>query len=509
MAYTFAPNMGNIVNASGLSEEDRSRMGRLLNVWSERLANNQIRRDFYEMRVNPESIGVALSDELVNCMKVACGWPALTVNMPAERSMFDGFTFESGLVSDQLNEIMRYNRINAKYLNGCQSELMHGLVNWTLFRQGSKVRIMLHSAETSACVWNGLEDRIDYGFAIVENAPFSNIAYEYAPTVVNLYTDTATVVLTRSYGSWEWSAEYKPHNLGRPTMEAMAYLPTLSKPLGQSRITKAVMSITLNKLRNDIRAEVAAEWAATPQKYLLGASDEAFNQSRVEQYLGGMFVTTKDEDGDVPKFGQLSQASMQPLVDYSRMLASAFASETSLPLHSLGVITDNPTSAEAMQMSERDLVQVVHKMNECNGEALRNVALMAMAMGKGVGVPIEELTDDEKTVMVDWRDPAMPNLSSVADAWVKLASAQPWIGETSAFLEGVGIGRSKRAQMLSEKRVAQGRSFLTGAANGNDTSVDDTSLLGNAVAGAAAGARVRVAGVAGGDGGEGNGSIVS
>lgn len=508
MSGIFAPNMGNILNADGLGTEEKRKLQTLLNVWTSRLARNELRRDFYELKVKPDGIGVALSDETVRCLNVACGWPALAVNMPAERSLFDGFTFEDGDVSQDLMKTMRDNRMTAKYLMASKSELAQGLVHWTLSKQDGKVRIRLHSALTSASVWDGGEERVGYGFAIVENAPYEPLSLEEVPTVVNLYLDDATVVLTRSYGTWNWKAEYKKHNLGRPTIEAMAHNPTMTKPLGQSRITRAVMSITMSKLRNDVRAEVAAEFAATPQKWLLGANDEAFEHSRFEQYMGGMFLVSKDEDGDIPQLGQFPQPTMQPLADYSRMLASAFSSETSLPLHTLGVVTDNPTSAEAMQMAERDLVQVVHRMNECNGEALRNVALMAMAMGEGVGKPIEKLTDEQKTVMVDWRDPAMPNMSSVADAWTKLASAQPWIGETSAFLEGVGIGQSKRAQMLNEKRVAQGRSFL-GGLNGNDTEGGDSTLFASADNGSGSGTRVRVTGAVGGNAVSGNGAIVS
>ena len=59
-------------------------------------------------------------------------------------------------------------------------------------------------------------------------------------------------------------------------MEPLVYRPSLDRPFGKSRITRAVMSITDSAVREALRTEVSAEFFTTPQKYLLGADEELF-----------------------------------------------------------------------------------------------------------------------------------------------------------------------------------------------------------------------------------------
>lgn len=498
--------MNEIWEARNLRDEDKERLSRLVEVWRLHWATNRLRSDFYAMKVTPESIGIALSPEMERKLAAACGWPSKAVDMLAQRSIPDAFVLESGEENETLQRLLLDNRMNQKYPMAAISELKHSGMCWTLSRGRigrSKVRIKTHSYESSAMIWDGEEERIECGLAIIDTWRHPN-TYEIQPSLVNLYTPEATVVISRDDLSLDWSAEYHWHNLGRPLMEPMCYEPTIDKPFGRSRITRAVMGLTISKLREDMRTELSAEFFTTPQRYLLGVDEAAFDMDRYQAYIGNIFLATKDEDGDVPQYGQLSQGTMQPHLDYTRSLASQFSGETGIPLHSLGVVSDNPDSAEAMQMAERDLVQLAEQMNRTNGESMRNVALMAMALDKGPMSTLDSLDDDEYSVMVKWHNPSMPNISATADAWQKLASAAPWIGETEEFLEGVGIDRATRRRMLNQKRRIQARSFM-------EVEIADTEGGGSGVFGAAAqeqgtSGSLRVSGVIpedepGGDGG--------
>lgn len=511
MASFDYASTGNICDATGLRDEERDQLSRLLAVWRQKQANNMLRRDFYNMHVQPTNLGISLSEEMVRKLRVGCGWPAKAVDLLADRSILDAFLFEDGNENDTLERLMRDNNVYAKYDMAARSELTHSVVFWTLSRGKvgrSNVRIKLHSAESAAAIWDGYEERIECGMAVIGTAPESPLSAGLVPSIVNLYTTENTVVLRRDEASGKWSAEYVRNPLGRPAMEQMAFLPSIHRPFGRSRISRAVMAITMSKLRSDMRGEVAAEIISTPQKYLLGADDEAFDMDRYMAYIGNIFVTSKDEDGDVPTFGQLVQGSMQPQVDYTRMLAAQFAGETSIPISSLGVIHDQPASAEAMRAAERDLVQLAEKMNKANGDALRNVALMAMALGKGVGTSIDKLDDSEWTVQADFSDPSKPDVVSTADAWTKMASAAPYIGETEEFLEANGVPKTKRMRMLAQRRRIQGQSFME-AQNGNGAGGGAGGVLGLPDAAGGRLARVRVAGVEEPSGGQSDGGIVS
>lgn len=513
-----AQSLGNIIGASNLGIYEAEQLERLIQVWDATMARNRLRRDFYDMHVNVRNLGIAVSRDFARMLDVSCGWPAKAVDMLAERSIPDGFAFESGLQADAVTRIMRDNNFDHKYPMAVKSELTHSTMAWTLSRARvgrSNVRIKCHSAETAAMIWDGAEERIECGMAIIDWQPISPRSVDTRPSVVNLYNSECTVVLTRSDDGATWSATYADNRMGRPLMEPMSYEPTIMRPFGKSRISRAVMSITMDKLREDLRSEISAEFNAAPQKYLLGADEDAFDMDRYRAYVGNIFVATKDEDGDVPQFGQLPQVSLQPHVDYARSLASQFSGETSIPLHALGVVTDNPTSAEAMAAAERDMVQLAQNLNRTNAQSLRNVALMALAIDRGVGVALDDLDDDELSLGVNWHDPSMPNIAAQADAWVKMASAPgaEYIAQTEEFLEGMNLPRSKRARMLSEKRQIDGRSVMGAAganAIGDDIQAGAGQLQRVIEDVVPEGARVRVEGAGGsGTGRGGDGSVLA
>lgn len=507
---TLNVSMQNIWEARGLNKRDAERMAELVQVWARTNAKNKLRTDFYNMHVNPENIGIAVSCELEKKIEVACGWPAKAVDMLAARSIPDGFVFESGAQDNDLQRILRDNRLTWKYEQAAISELIHSGMAWTLSRNKvgrSNVAIKAHSYESSSMLWDGVAERIDCGMTVIRKRFMKRYNTE-VPDIVNLYTDTDTVVITRTSDTHNWVAEYFPHNLGRPLMEPMVYRPAMGRPFGRSRITRAVMALTMSKLREDIRTEIGAEFYTTPQRYLLGADEQDFDMDRYQAYIGNIFVATKDEDGDVPQYGQLSQGTMQPHLDYTRSLASQFSGETGIPLHSLGIVSDNPDSAEAMQMAERDLVQLAEQMNRGNEEALRNVALMAMALDKGERASLDDLNDDEYSVMVKWHNATMPNIAAAGDSWLKWATVAPWLSETDEFLEGMGFDRATIRRMLNEKRRIQGRTFME-VTRADDTAEVDSGVFGAVETPQGAGATVRVAGALGAAGSRANGGIVA
>jgi hypothetical protein len=510
----MSTSLGDITKAANLTAEDAETLTRLISLWTNKRARNLLRSDFYHMHVRPDNIGIAIKDdtELRAKLVTACGWARKAVDMPAERSVLDAFLLEGGVESQKLNQIVADNRLIQKYQMGVTSECIHSFVCWTLSRNKvgrSNVSIKLHSAETSAVEWDGENERVRDGMAIIATRPASVNGTKEIPCIVNLYTVENTVVLTLNPDNIHWTATYHKNKMGRPLIEAMAYKPTLKRPFGQSRISRSVMSIVINKIREDMRTELSAEFFTAPQKYLLGADDEAFDMDRYQAYIGNIFLASKDEDGDVPQFGQLPQGSMQPHVDYTRQLAASFACETGIPIHSLGIVQDNPSSAEALHAAERDLVQIAETINKHNAESLRNVMLMAQAIDKGIGVSMDELDDDEYSVIADFADPSMPDVVAQADAWQKLATAAPWIAETEEFLEGVGIPRAKRMRMLNQKRRIQGRSFMEQEDNGDDTNGFSETLPAGAGGGEATSSRVSVSGAVGGDAPQGNGGIIA
>ncbi|WP_293817405.1 hypothetical protein [uncultured Parolsenella sp.] len=280
----------------------------------------------------------------------------------------------------------------------------------------------------------------------------AGVTDERVPTLVGVYEPGCVIELRADGG--RWVASYRPHGMGRPLMEPMPYEPTLERPFGQSRITRTVMSITDDAVREKARSEVAAEFAAFPQKWLLGTDAETINDgNRYSAAMGVMQEVAKDPDGDSPTIWQSPQLTMQPHIDYMRSLAAQFAGETDLPLSSLGVVSDNPSSAEAIYAAKEDLVIDAQNLNRSNAQALRNVALMALAVAHGTDWATER--DAGHGVEPMFRDEARPSVVSMSDALLKQVQAIPWLADTSVALEMLGYTEEQRQRMQSDKKRAQ------------------------------------------------------
>ena len=456
-----------VSKVDGLDEEEQATFDELVRVWSQKLTRNKKRVEYYDQKNLLKDLGIAIPPQLRN-LNAVVGWPAKAVDVLAARARFDGFTFQEKPKDDSLSALVKDTDFKQSYKEAQASELIHScaFISMTKGTAGEPdVIIMPHSAIDAAALWDFRRRRIKAGLTIIDIDRKTN-----QPVALNLFTDTAVVEI--EYKNSSWTATRKEHSQGRPLMEPLRYRPSIDRPFGKSRINRAVMSITDNAVREVLRTEVGAEFFTAPQRYILGAEEEAFEKSRWEQYITSVALFSRDPDGELPKYGQLTQMTMQPHMEYMRELAAQFSGETSIPISSLGVIHDNPSSAEAIHASREDLIIEAEDLNETNGISLRNIGLLALAIMQNKTV--FELTDNEKTLMPKFKNPAKPSVVSQSDAIVKQASAIPWIAETTVALEELGYTEEKITRMMSDKRKADGRKTLDeifararGSANGN------------------------------------------
>ena len=273
-----------------------------------------------------------------------------------------------------------------------------------------------------------------------------------------MFTDTHVIELSWSRNG-RWTANRMPHSQGRPLMEPLRFKPTGDRPFGRSRVNRAVMSITDSAVREAIRSEVAAEFAAAPQKWLMGADDSVFSDhSKWEAYIGSILALTRDDEGNMPQIGQFPQLSMQPHTEYMRSLAARFAGETSIPISSLGIVHDNPSSAESMYAAREDLVIEAENLNSVNATALERIGLLALAIAQNKTVA--DLTEMERTITASFKNPARPSAVSQSDAIIKQISALPWLAESDVALEELGYGEDKIMRLREDRTRAQGRQII-------------------------------------------------
>ena len=437
--------------SSGMPAEYRDMIADLLALWGAKLARNQLKHRYYDGKNVLKDFGISIPPSLLN-VETVVGWPQKAVDAMAVRCRFDGFKSQDPEAQAMLDGISARSSLNVKFRQCAESTLIHSCCFATVsVDDDGKSRIDFYSAERAAARWDDVTGRVAYGLVIDEFDEGSpSVVTLYAPNVVVRAWDTGA-------GFWDWA--YRPIAMGRPTMAAFTYRPTFAKPFGQSRITRAVMSITDSAVREALRTEISAEFFTSPQKYLLGADRDAFEKTtKWEAYIGNIFAVGRDENGDLPQFGQLSQGSMQPHTDYMRSLAARFSGETNVPISTLGVIHDQPASAEAIYAASEPLIIECADFNEGAGNTMRALALMAMAAE--LDVPVDEVDDRFADFTVNFCNPAMPSIVSQTDAMVKIAATVPGFAGTDTFWEQIGFTEDMRKKVESEINRSQGGTFL-------------------------------------------------
>lgn len=454
MMLTFVPQ-----DIAGLTEHEQEQLQKLIDVYDYHQGKNDTKERYYEGKVSlaEVNLGIALPDGMAS-LEIGCSWGAKTVDVLAARSMFDGFVGVSGEPIEVLEKLTAENNLIAQYAKACRDELKFGCTFATLSaddKVGCKIRF--HSPKTAAGLWNGEKGRIDCGFAVIDSVPDESEADVWTPSLVNYYTDDAIIVLRRNNGLW--TAERNPHRMGRPMIEPLIWNATSSKPFGRSRIKDPIRRLIQGYVRTIANATIGLEFSTSPQKYLLGVTDEQYDvviNQKFKQYVGSILAsTTNPETGEKPSFGQLTQGTISPHVEMIRVLATQFSAATGLTVTDTGVVNDaNPSSSDAILAQTQTLVSMAEQLNTGNGDSLREIAVMALAVINKTSP--DNLSEEQLDVVAHFRNPAMPSVAVTTDAAIKIASAREGFAQTDTFLEMIGFDQADIRRIKAQEQRVRG-----------------------------------------------------
>ena len=455
--------LGNVKN---LPREETDMLVELVEVLNDKEQNNYKRMTYYKSKNSLKDLGIAIPPCLKN-LRGSVGWAQKAVDTLAIRSRFEGFYFSDG-EDHGINSIFNTNSFKSAYQQMVTSELINSCAFVTLSRGGAgepAIIVNVYSALNASAVWDWRRKRIKYGLVIADKIRKRGTD-EFLPCAVNLYTDTDVWEIELTHTGWV--ANRKPHKMGRPLIEALVYRPTIDRPFGRSRITRDVMEIIDNATRESVRTEIHSEFFTSPQRVILGADPSTLfaNKTQQEAYLGSFLALTANEEGDVPQVTQFAQASMQPHLDYMKSLATRFSAITNVPVSEMGIVQDNPSSAEAILAAKEGLVLEAQDLNASNGEALKNIGKMAMATLQNKA--FIELSDVESSITPRFRNPATPSVVSQSDAMVKQASATTsdnWFTHTRIFWEQLGYEQEQVDRILNDYDTETRKTTLNTIAN--------------------------------------------
>ena len=444
---------------AGLPQEEAERFLKLVDNYNTHSFKNDKKNKYYEgnISLNDVNLGIALPEGLKN-LEIGCAWGAKAVDVLAARSRFDGFVGAEGNEIIDVDRIAVANNLIAEYEKACRDELKYGCTFATLSKDdeiGCKIRF--HSPQTASALWDGEKGRVSCGFAIIDTQPNNEDDSTWTPSLIYYYTDTAIWVLREDYG--EWIAEEYPHKMGRPLIEPLIWNATSNKPFGRSRIKEPIRRLIDGYVRTIANATIGLEFATSPQKYLLGVTDEQYDviiNQKFKQYVGSILASTNNpETGEKPTFGQLTQGSITPHVEMIRVLATQFSAATGLSVTDTGVVNDaNPTSSDAILAQSQTLIAMAEQLNIGNGDALRTIALMALAIVNNVS--LNDLSEEQRDIMAHFKNPAMPSVAMTTDAAIKIASTRQSFANTDTFLEMIGFDKADIRRIKAQERMNRG-----------------------------------------------------
>lgn len=430
----------------GVDDDDLRVIRKLASTWRSKLPRNQLRSVYYDGKMALMPTG-NIPAEAMQRIRAVLGWPAKSVTALAHRTVFDGFVSPT---QDQdpfeLVDLLDDNRFDIEFPQAVVSGFKHSCAFITTTRGDVQsgdpaVVVQARSAEWSAALWDRRRRRVSAYLGV------TGLTDDGQLDSFDVYLPDKILKCSRNK-SGRWAAKTLPNPLGEVLAEPLTYDPQLDRPFGRSRISRAVMTITDHALSTIVRSEIASDFYAAPRMAALGVAEDAFTQGKWNAAIDRWFALTKDEDGDTPSVQQFPQMTMQPLSEQYRMYASQFAGETGLPISALGIVQDNPPSAEALYAAEKDLIVEARAATRVMGGALRQVARRAVMIRDGR----TEAPDELRGIRANWLNPAFTSPITAAAALQNLNQVFPWIGETEVALEYAGFTSAEVTRLLADKR---------------------------------------------------------
>lgn len=447
---------------TGLDAPTQETLNDLVTLWRHKRDRNYLRAQYLDGKNVLKDLDIAIPPSMKG-IELAIGWPEKAVYGLAHRCMWDGIVSSSN--SDdpfELRGLLRENRFDIELPQAISSALAQS-VSFVTTTPGDvsagepAVNIMMHSAMWATGLWSRTRRALDAGLLINDVDDLGR------PVLMTMLTRTEFIIL-RDRGRGWFVDDVIPHRLGRVPMEPLPYRPTLDRPMGRSRISRKVMSITDRAVRAAVRMEVSAEMFSAPKFLLLGADESAFTDKDGNPiplwswYLGRFNALSRDEEGELPQVEKIASESPQPLIEMLRELAAEFSGESSIPLSSLGIVQDNPSSAEAIYAAKEDLVIEATNANRVFGAGLSRVVQNAVMLRDG----LTEVSDELQSVAMKWRNPALPSVVSSSDAMVKQITAIPALADSDVALEEMGYTDEQIVRIRADIRRVQGRATLAG-----------------------------------------------
>lgn len=400
------------------------------------------------------NLQIAVPPEL-EFLRTLVGWPAMAVDPYVERLQADCFRLTRATDGDQtLMDIMDANGFASEQSLAYTDALAMRRAYWMLgspTESGAAPVITVESPLNMSVLWDmqGREPRAAMQEYFAEDGTRRGAVLVPGKTI-QLGTD--------DNGQWV-VADRDEHDFDFVPVVQMANRARSNNRGGRSEISNALMSIVDSACRTLLGLEVAREIYSTPQKAILGATEDAFVKSDgstasvMETYVTKVLGLERDENGDLPELFQWQAYDPAVFTKLIEMYAAQASGIVAATPQDLGLYTDgNPASADqVVAMESRRDRRAIRMQNEF-GTPLVRVGQMAMRFENNGRLPTEY-----ERLAVDWNPVTMDTPVATSDAVTKEISAGSVPPTSDVVLKRLGYSAVERARLEQDRKREDGR----------------------------------------------------
>jgi hypothetical protein len=448
-----------VATLNALSDAEESLRLQLISQLRRAQVANKRQEAYYEGSRIVRDLGISIPPHLRDLEAVAA-WPEIVVDVIDERMDWRGW-YTPGMDLG-LAEVYAQNHLAVESGQATLDALIFGLSYLTVGTGADdepEVLVKAESPNRMTANWNARQRRIDS--AMVELYDGLGVLNGW-----KLYLPEETVTVERLRGRLVVT-DRDQHNLGRVPVSVLLNRPRSSRENGRSEITRAVRALTDSGMRTLLGMEIAREFYAAPQRYLMGADESMFvkeDGTPVGQWaavIGRMLMAPRDDNDQLPVPGQFASASPQPFSDLLRTYAQMISAATGIPATHLGFTTDNPASADAIQRADMRLDKRAIRRQSQYDLGLVDLGELCILWRDG------ELPEPG-TVQSLWVDPSTPTPAASADRAVKMIAAGALSPDWDFTLEQFGLSDMEIARVRQERLRTSGRSAIATLATAAD-----------------------------------------
>lgn len=392
---------------------------------------------YYDGAQRLHSLGLGLPPEMRR-LQVVVNWPRLVVDSLEERLDIDGFRLAGSADTDaRLWSWWQHNNLDEESSLAHLEALVCGRSYVTVGPPGDASGVPVITPESARSMVADIDPRTRTVRAALRlyNAEQGGFGARSA----TLYLPERTVFYERGRSGWR-AADVIEHRLGVVPVVPLINRARLSDRDGRTEMAD-VLGLTDAACRTLTNLQGAQELLAVPQRYVLGASREDFLDAdgnpvpAWEAYIGRILALADPE----AKVGQFTAADLRNFTDTINAYARLVSALSGLPPHFLGLVSENPASADAIRSAEARLVKRAERRARAFSGAWEQVMRLAMLLIDGV------LPADAVRLEAVWRDPSTPTYAAKADAVAKLVAAG--ILPTSVAWEELGYTAEQRRKL--------------------------------------------------------------